>query len=128
MACTSDLPLISSHANQVDLSKRPFTVWTSEKEVTAQTIIVATGAVARRLEFPGSDEEKGYWNKGISACAVCDGAAPIFRKKPIAVIGGGDTAMVGTRPPALACGNYRFWEEFSIDHAISFICRRRPTS
>ena len=73
-------------------------MWTSEKEVTAQTIIVATGAVARRLEFPGSDEEKGYWNKGISACAVCDGAAPIFRKKPIAVIGGGDTAMVGLTP------------------------------
>lgn len=45
-----------------------------------QTVIIATGAVARRLEFAGSDEVKGFWNKGISACAVCDGAAPIFRK------------------------------------------------
>ena len=63
-------------------------------QVEADTVIVATGAVARRLEFPGSGEcEGGYWNKGISACAVCDGAAPIFRNKPLAVIGGGDTAM-----------------------------------
>lgn len=79
--------------NKVDLSKRPFKLWTDEKEVTAQTVIVATGAVAKRLPFKGSDEETGFWNKGISACAVCDGAAPIFRNKPIAVIGGGDSAM-----------------------------------
>eukprot|EP00798_Chlamydomonas_sp_ICE-L_P027653 gene27653-7291_t len=77
----------------IDLSQRPFKVVTSEKEVTADTIVIATGAVARRLDFPGSTENQGYWNKGISACAVCDGAAPIFRDKPIAVIGGGDTAM-----------------------------------
>ena len=51
------------------------------------------GAVARRLDFPGSGEVNGFWNKGISACAVCDGAAPLFRRKPLAVIGGGDTAM-----------------------------------
>lgn len=78
---------------RVDLSKRPFKVWTDEKEVTTQTVIVATGAVAKRLPFKGSDETTGFWNKGISACAVCDGAAPIFRNKPIAVIGGGDSAM-----------------------------------
>jgi hypothetical protein len=57
----------------------------------ADAVIVATGAVARRLPFPGSDEESGFWNKGISACAVCDGAAPMFRNQPIAVIGGGDS-------------------------------------
>ena len=56
-------------------------------------MIICTGAVARRLDFPGSDEETGFWNKGISACAVCDGAMPMFRNKPIAVIGGGDSAM-----------------------------------
>ncbi len=78
----------------MDLSQRPFTLWTDEKEVKASTVIIATGAVAKRLTFPGSHEgTDGYWNKGISACAVCDGAAPIFRNKPIAVIGGGDTAM-----------------------------------
>ena len=52
--------------------------------------MIATGAVARRLEFPGSNE---FWQKGISACAVCDGAAPIFKKKPVVVVGGGDSAM-----------------------------------
>lgn len=58
--------------------------------VSARTVIVATGATAKRLDIEGGDE---YWNAGISACAVCDGAAPIFRNKPIAVVGGGDTAM-----------------------------------
>lgn len=85
--------IFTETVNKLDLSKRPFKVWTDEKEVTAQTVIVATGAVAKRLPFKGSDEETGFWNKGISACAVCDGAAPIFRNKPIAVIGGGDSAM-----------------------------------
>ena len=73
-----------------------------EKEVIADAVIIATGAVARRLPFPGSDEEGGYWNKGISACAVCDGAAPMFRGQPIAVIGGGDSG--GARGPACWLG------------------------
>lgn len=69
-------------------------VVSEERSITADTVIIATGAVARRLVFKGSGEEAGgFWNKGISACAVCDGAAPIFRNKPIAVIGGGDSAM-----------------------------------
>ena len=55
---------------------------------------MATGAVAKRLDFPGSGEGPGgFWNRGISACAVCDGAAPIFRNRPLVVIGGGDSAM-----------------------------------
>ena len=77
----------------IDTSVRPFKVYTDSTECTADALIICTGAVARRLQFPGSGEEDGYWNKGISACAVCDGAAPMFRKKPIAVIGGGDSAM-----------------------------------
>ena len=86
--------IFTETVTRVDLSQRPFKVYTDEKEVDADTLIVATGAVAKRLEFPGAHEGAGgYWNKGISACAVCDGAAPIFRNKPLAVIGGGDTAM-----------------------------------
>jgi len=76
------------------LSVRPFRVYTDTKQVDADTVIIATGAVAKRLDFPGGGEgEDGFWNKGISACAVCDGAAPIFRNRPLAVIGGGDSAM-----------------------------------
>lgn len=56
----------------------------------ADTLIIATGAIAKRLHFKGAE---ALWNRGISACAVCDGAAPIFRGRPLAVVGGGDTAM-----------------------------------
>lgn len=80
--------------NNVDFSSTPFKVMSDERTVLADTVIVATGAVAKRLEFPGSgDGPNGFWNRGISACAVCDGAVPIFRNKPLAVIGGGDSAM-----------------------------------
>ncbi|PHT49719.1 Thioredoxin reductase 1 [Capsicum baccatum] len=80
--------------NNVDFSSTPFQVMTDERTVLADAVIIATGAVAKRLEFIGSgDGVNGYWNRGISACAVCDGAAPIFRNKPLAVIGGGDSAM-----------------------------------
>ncbi|CAI0391872.1 unnamed protein product [Linum tenue] len=76
--------------NKVDFSSTPFKITTDSKTVVADTVVVATGAVAKRLHFSGSDT---FWNRGISACAVCDGAAPIFRNKPLAVIGGGDSAM-----------------------------------
>ncbi|KAK9812270.1 hypothetical protein WJX73_009160 [Symbiochloris irregularis] len=85
--------IFSETVGKVDLSRSPFKVWTDEKEVEAQTVIIATGAVAKRMTFKGSGEADGFWNKGISACAVCDGAAPMFRKQPLAVIGGGDSAM-----------------------------------
>lgn len=86
--------IVTETVNKVDFTTRPFKVFTDSKEVLADSVIVATGAVAKKLSFPGSDEGKGgFWNKGISACAVCDGAAPIFRNKPLAVIGGGDSAM-----------------------------------
>jgi thioredoxin reductase (NADPH) len=74
---------------KVDFSARPFVITTSERTVKAQTVIVATGATAKRLFLPGEDR---LWQNGISACAVCDGALPIFRNKPLVVIGGGDTA------------------------------------
>lgn len=86
--------IFTETVSKVDFSTRPFRVFTDSRTVEADSVIVATGAVAKRLPFTGSgDGPNGYWNRGISACAVCDGAAPIFRNKPLAVIGGGDSAM-----------------------------------
>jgi len=75
--------------DSVDLSQRPFKVVSGKNEFFAKTIIIATGATAKRLGLPGEDS---YWQRGMSACAVCDGALPIFRDKPLVVIGGGDSA------------------------------------
>ena len=75
--------------DRVDLSVQPYSVFTSGAEYKAMTLIIATGATAQRLEMPG---ETTFWQKGISACAVCDGALPIFRNRPLVVIGGGDSA------------------------------------
>lgn len=74
---------------EVDLSKRPFRVKTNNQEVFAETVIITTGATAKRMGVKG---EEAYWQKGVSACAVCDGALPIYRNKELVVIGGGDTA------------------------------------
>lgn len=113
--------IFTETVERVDLTTVPFRVWTSTKvrvalqvqmvgnrpgaascvgadtatpprlqEVTADALVVATGAYARRLHFPGADR---LWNLGVSACAVCDGPSPCFRDCPLAVIGGGDTAM-----------------------------------
>lgn len=85
--------IITETISKIDLSGRPFTYWLEGQEDeaarTADTVILATGASAKRLHLPG---EETYWQRGISACAVCDGAVPIFRNKPLAVIGGGDSA------------------------------------
>lgn len=88
--------ILTETVSSVDLSTTPFKVSSEDNKTTvlADAVIIATGAVAKRLDFAGAGEGSGgFWNKGISACAVCDGAAPIFRGKPLAVIGGGDSAM-----------------------------------
>lgn len=74
---------------EVDLSSRPFKVKGTDTEVEAETLIIATGATAKRLGVPS---EERLWNKGMSACAVCDGALPRFKNQDLMVIGGGDTA------------------------------------
>jgi thioredoxin reductase (NADPH) len=77
---------------KVDLSRRPFRYATDEREGEALSIIIATGATAKRDDVPGTRDSE-LWQKGVSACAVCDGALPMFRNKPMFVIGGGDSAM-----------------------------------
>lgn len=75
----------------VDLKTRPFKVIGKQRQVLCDTLIIATGAAARKLDIPGAREGE-FWQKGVTACAVCDGAAPIFREKHLFVIGGGDSA------------------------------------
>jgi thioredoxin reductase (NADPH) len=77
---------------KVDLSRRPFKYWTEEQEGEAKTLIIATGATAKRDDVPGTRDGE-LWQRGVSACAVCDGALPMFRNKPLFVVGGGDSAM-----------------------------------
>ncbi|MCK6598123.1 MAG: thioredoxin-disulfide reductase [Bdellovibrionaceae bacterium] len=79
---------ITKNVTKVDFSQRPFKVWIRDQEYQAKSIIISTGASAKYLGLPS---EKQYLSKGVSACATCDGA--FFRNVPVAVIGGGDTAM-----------------------------------
>ena len=81
--------IITEDVTKVDLSKRPFTVSSAEQSLTTQALIIATGATANRLNLPG---EQKLWTKGMSACAVCDGALPVFRNKILVVVDGGDSA------------------------------------
>jgi thioredoxin reductase (NADPH) len=96
-ACGTEI--ISQTVAKVDLKAKPFKYWlhpmgddesVEEEEHTADCIIIATGAKARRLDLPG---ESKFWGNGVSACAVCDGSLPMFREQPLVVIGGGDSAV-----------------------------------
>jgi thioredoxin reductase (NADPH) len=80
--------IITNDVTKVDFSSRPFKVWVEEDLYLAKTVIVATGA---RANYIGLPSEEALKNKGVSACAVCDGA--LFRNQPVVVVGGGDTAM-----------------------------------
>ena len=83
--------IITDDIASVDFSKRPFTLTRLEGEtLEAETVIIATGA---RANYLGLESEALYKNRGVSACAVCDGALPIFRGKPLVVVGGGDSAV-----------------------------------
>lgn len=84
--------ILTEDVESVDLSKRPFTVRGTKTHIQADSLIIATGATAKRLEIEGAGDGE-FWQKGVTACAVCDGAAPIFRNRPLFVIGGGDSAV-----------------------------------
>ena len=81
--------LIEEDAEKVDLINHPFSIKTSTKEIKTKSLIIATGARANKLNLP---QENRFWSKGISACAICDGATPQFRNEELAVVGGGDSA------------------------------------
>lgn len=81
--------LFTEDVTFVDLSQRPFIIRSEEREIRAHSIVIATGATAKRLGLP---QEHTFWSRGITACAICDGATPIFRGTELAVVGGGDTA------------------------------------
>ncbi|KAH0942176.1 hypothetical protein HID58_001813 [Brassica napus] len=86
--------IFTETVTKVDFSSRPFKLFMDLRTVLADAVIISTRAVVKRLSFVGSGEGAGgFWNRGISACAVCDGAALIFKNKPLVVIGGGDSAM-----------------------------------
>ncbi|MBK6606310.1 MAG: thioredoxin-disulfide reductase [Leptospiraceae bacterium] len=82
--------IITQTVTKVNFNVHPFKIYTDEEECEAEAVIIATGATAKRMNIKG---EHDYWQRGISACAVCDGALPIFRNKELAVIGGGDSAV-----------------------------------
>ena len=95
--------LVIGDVQKVDLSSRPFKIWVGEDENVlhlAKTVIIATGARANYIGLPSEEKLK---NKGVSACAVCDGA--LFRGQDVAVVGGGDTAMEEASYLAGLCGN-----------------------
>ncbi|KAF2674532.1 thioredoxin reductase [Microthyrium microscopicum] len=97
IACGTEI--VSQTVAKVDFKAKPFKYWlhpmgddesVEEEEHTADAVIIATGAKARRLDLKG---EETYWGNGVSACAVCDGSLPMFRNQPLVVIGGGDSAV-----------------------------------
>ena len=81
--------LVEADADAIDLSERPFRIQSEGRTIRAQSVILATGASANRLGIPSEDR---FWSRGISACAICDGATPQFRNAELAVVGGGDSA------------------------------------
>jgi thioredoxin reductase (NADPH) len=80
--------IIQGHVSSVDVARRPFVVRTTEAEYHTRSLIIATGASARMIGLPS---ERSLLGHGVSTCATCDGF--FFRNKPIAVVGGGDSAL-----------------------------------
>lgn len=76
------------HVTKVDFSNKPYKVWIGDKEYSAESVIIATGATAKML---GLENEKKLMGFGVSACATCDGF--FFKEKKVLVVGGGDSAM-----------------------------------
>jgi thioredoxin reductase (NADPH) len=84
--------IITEEVESVNLSCRPFVAKGAKTHFEAHAMIISTGAMAKRLDIKGARDGE-FWQRGVTACAVCDGAAPIFRNRPLFVVGGGDTAV-----------------------------------
>ena len=82
--------MVQEDVISADFSQRPFVLKSENREIRAHSVIISTGATAKRMGVPN---EGKMWNNGMSACAVCDGALPMFRNQPLMVIGAGDTAV-----------------------------------
>ena len=83
-----DTRLVHDHITAADLSARPFRLFGDSATYTCDALVIATGASAKYL---GLDSEEAYKGRGVSACATCDGF--FYRSKPVAVVGGGNTAV-----------------------------------
>lgn len=81
--------ILPEDVTRVDLKQYPFKVYTPQDEYEALSLIISTGAKAKYLGLPSEEKFK---NRGVSACAVCDGALPRYENKPVVVVGGGDSA------------------------------------
>ncbi len=107
---------IAGDLTAVTLTKRPFNFTTSYgKTITSDAVIIATGAAPRRLDCPG---EKEYWGRGVTTCAVCDGA--FYADQPVVIIGGGDTAMEDASFMA------RFTNQITIIHHKDMLTASKP--
>lgn len=81
--------IITETVDKLHLQTRPFTFEAADQAYSADAVIIATGATAKRMNLPG---EERYWQRGMSACAICDGAMPLYRDQTLVVVGGGDSA------------------------------------
>ncbi|MBI4955837.1 MAG: thioredoxin-disulfide reductase [Myxococcales bacterium] len=116
--------LLTADATKVDLSARPFKVWVDDDVYLARTVVIATGARANYLGLPNETELK---NRGVSACAVCDGA--LYRDKPVVVVGGGDTALEEASYLAGMCSEVTLVhrrDEFRASKAMQARLRENP--
>src|SRR5262249_40249279 len=118
--------IVTADVTKVDLSQAPFQIWVGDaaEPTLAKTVIIATGARANYIGLPSEDKLK---NKGVSACAVCDGA--LFRGQDVAVVGGGDTAMEEASYLAGLCGNVTLIhrrDEFRASRTMVDRVRKKP--